>query len=102
VTLRYRVEYLTSARRDLVDIVTYLRRDSPATAARLIDELEASIGGLARHPKPGNEPRAGRLQRLGYRILVVGDYLVFYVFKTRRVQIRRVLHGARRYSFLLR
>jgi len=35
-------------------------------------------------------------------VLVVGDYLVFYVVVRRKVQIRRVLHGARRYDFLLR
>jgi hypothetical protein len=37
---------------------------------------------------------------MGYRMLVVDKYLVFYVVK-KIIQIRRVIHGARRYSFLL-
>jgi hypothetical protein len=38
---------------------------------------------------------------MGYRMLVVDKYLVFYVVKKKIIQIRRVIHGARRYSFLL-
>ena len=34
-------------------------------------------------------------------MLVVDDYLVFYVITGRTVQVRRVIHGARRYEFLL-
>jgi hypothetical protein len=33
--------------------------------------------------------------------LVVDKYLVIYVLKSKKVQIRRVIHGARKYSFLL-
>jgi len=33
---------------------------------------------------------------------VAGDYLVFYVVIRRTVQIRRVIHGARRYDFPMR
>jgi len=33
--------------------------------------------------------------------LVVDKYLVFYVVKSKTVQIRRVIHGARQYEFLI-
>jgi plasmid stabilization system protein ParE len=46
-------------------------------------------------------PKDDRLKKLGYRMLIVGKYLVFYVVKANTVQIRRIIHGARQYSFLL-
>jgi len=33
--------------------------------------------------------------------LVIGNYLVFYVIKGKTVEIRRILHGQRRYDFLI-
>lgn len=38
----------------------------------------------------------------GHRAFVVGNYLVFCVAGGEDIQIRRVLHGARRYEPLLR
>jgi toxin ParE1/3/4 len=49
----------------------------------------------------GSVPKDERLQRLGYRMLIVSKYLVFYVIKGEVVQIRRILHGSRQYQFLL-
>lgn len=49
----------------------------------------------------GQIPKDNRLQSLKYRILVIDSYLVFYVVKDTIVEIRRILHGKRRYSFLL-
>ena len=53
---------------------------------------------------PGNHYSPGtvlKLKKLGYRILIVEKYLVFYVVKNKTVQIRRIIHGARRYDFLI-
>ena len=52
-------------------------------------------------PFIGINPRDIRLQRLNYRILVVTSYLVFYVVMDDFVEIRRILHGNRKYQFLL-
>ena len=40
-----------------------------------------------------------RLQSL-IELYRIGDYLVFYVIKSKIVQIRRIIHGARNYGFL--
>jgi plasmid stabilization system protein ParE len=42
-----------------------------------------------------------RLISLNYRMLVIENYLVFYIIKDDVVEIRRILHGKRKYSFLL-
>jgi toxin ParE1/3/4 len=97
----YEVRYLPVAERDLLEILDYIARDDHEAARRFVDRIEHSIGSLAQFPKAGRRPRDARLQRLGYRVLVLDDYLVFYVVVGRTVQVRRVIHGARRYDFLL-
>lgn len=49
----------------------------------------------------GAIPKDERLARLGYRMLVVGEYPAFYLIRRNRAEIRRILHGRQRYSFLL-
>ena len=98
----YRVEYLPAAERDLLEILQYIARDRPAAARTLVDRFDGAIDRLRRFPRSAPHPKDDRLRRLGYRVLVVEDYLVFYVLSGRTVQIRRVIHGARRYEFLLR
>lgn len=100
MTRPYRVEYLPAAQDDLAGILDYIARDDARAAHRLVDRTDRAIGHLATSPRAGREPRDARLRRLGYRVLIVGDHLVFYVVIRRIVQIRRVLHGARRYDFL--
>ena len=98
---RYRLQYLPAAEQDLLDILDYIARDNPAAARAFVDRVDRAVGRLARFPKSGGQPQDTRLRGLGYRLLVVGDHLVFYVVRRRTVQIRRMIHGARRYEFLL-
>jgi len=68
----------------------------------LVSDTEPqSPSHLASNPFLGVIPKDERLKKLGYRMLIVDKYLVFFVVKTKTVQIRRIIHGARRYGFLL-
>lgn len=98
---KYRIEYLPIAEQDLTDIIEYITLDSPQSALKLLEEIDESISNLEDFPYMGINPRDTRLQRLNYRILVVSSYLVFYVVKSDSVEIRRILHGKRKYQFLL-
>ncbi len=97
----YHIEYLPAAQADLEEIFAYILNDDPAAAAKFVDRIDITISQLARFPLLGPVPKDPRHQHLGYRMLVVDNYLVFYVIKDQVVEIRRVLHGSRRYSFLL-
>ncbi|MEI2698758.1 MAG: type II toxin-antitoxin system RelE/ParE family toxin [Microthrixaceae bacterium] len=97
----YTIRYLATAQRDLREIFDYVKRDNPAAAAELLEQFDKTIGNLAQFPLSGSVPKDERLRKLGYRVLMVGRYLVFYVVKAETVQIRRILHGARQYRFLL-
>src|SRR5262245_2757468 len=97
----YTIRYLPTAQQDLLDIFTYIMQDNPEAAASLLEKFDQSIANLAAHPLLGSQPKDERLRQLGYRMLVVDKYLVFYVVKAEIVQIRRILHSARQYQFLL-
>ncbi len=97
----FEIRYLKTAENDLESIFDYIMKDSPRAAASILEKFDKSISGLAQNPKLGVIPKDVRLKRLGYRMLIIGRYLVFYVVKGNTVQIRRVIHGARRYSHLL-
>lgn len=97
----YEIRYLSTAENDLVDILEYIKKDNPTAAVSQLEEFDKSISHLASNPLLGVVPKDERLKKLGYRMLIVDKYLVFYVVKTKTVRIRRIIHGARRYSFLL-
>jgi toxin ParE1/3/4 len=97
----FKIRYLSTAENDLDDIFTYILKDKPSAAASLLKNFDSATSQLAFNPELGAVPKDERLKKLGYRILVVGKYLIFYVVKGKTIQIRRVIHGARQYSFLL-
>jgi len=101
VNAGYDIRYLKTAESDLYEIFDYISRDNPSVAAGLLERIDNSISRLASNPYLGVVPRNVRLNNKGYRILVVDKYLVFYVVKEKIVQIRRVIHGARNYNFML-
>lgn len=98
---RFQIEYLPSAEKDLLEIVDYIKKDKPSAAANLINTIDREISKLAEFPFLGPQPNDERLKMMGYRMLVIGNFIVFYVVKEKVVQIRRVLHGRRKYEFLL-
>lgn len=94
-----RILYSPSAVQDLGDILDYISQDNPEAAARVASEIREGIGLLAEYPIMGR-----RLKDRGFdehRVLVFGNYLAFYVVAGEEVQIRRILHGARRFEPLL-
>jgi len=96
-----RLLYDPQAYRDLEEIFDYIRTESVDRAASVLELLDRRVMRLIGFPLLGVVPKDPRLQKKGYRVLVVEDYLIFYVLKRRVVRIRRVIHGARQYKFLL-
>jgi toxin ParE1/3/4 len=99
---KFRIEYLPAAEKDLIDIFEYILSDDPSAATNFLDQVDESILKLEDFPYMGVIPKDSRLKYLGYRILIVENYLVFYVVHEVKelVEIRRVLHGKRQYNFL--
>ncbi|MDR3510584.1 MAG: type II toxin-antitoxin system RelE/ParE family toxin [Caulobacteraceae bacterium] len=88
-----RVTRTAQASADLDDIWLHVALDNPAAADLLIDLIVGRCQDLAEHPhlgpaRPEIAPEA--------RMLVIGDYLALYRVQNDRVEIVRVIHGARR------
>ncbi len=96
----FEILYLKIAIKDLDEIFDYIKSDNPRAASALLDKFDKTISKLSKYPKVGRAPKDDRLKNLGYRVLIVENYLVFYVIKNKKIEIRRVLHGARNYKFL--
>ena len=98
---KYKIRYLPAAVRDLATILEYIKKDNPDAALRLINEIDETILKLEDFPYMGVVPKDIRLKSLNYRMLIIENYLVFYIIKNDIVEIRRILHGKRKYSFLI-
>jgi len=99
---KFRIEYLPIAEKDLTEILEYIQIDNPTAAPNLLGEIDKAISKLSYFPYIGSIPKDQRLILLNYRMLIVANYLVFYVVLEEEevVEIRRVLHGKRKYDFL--
>ncbi len=98
---KYQIKYVPSAEQDLIEIIDYVLQDDPEAAINLLNQIDESISILGYFPNRGTIPKDIRLQALNYRVIINGNYLIFYVVFDDMVEIRRVLHAKRRYEFLL-
>lgn len=89
----------TKAERDLEDIGDFIAEASPERAAGFVAELERKALRLATYPK--RFALAPGLEHLEIRRQVHGRYLIFYRVGSDRVDVLRILHGARDYPSLL-
>jgi addiction module RelE/StbE family toxin len=89
-----RVIWAGPALDDVEEAHRYIARDNPEAADRLIDRIFRSAARLKDLPEIG---RRGR--RSGTRELVVTGtpYLIMYEIGDDRVEVLRVMHGARRW-----
>ena len=98
---KYELKIFPSAEQDLKDITDYLNELSPQAAIKIYDEIVDSIASLEQMPTRCQLAKNTILRVKEYRMLVVHNYVVFYVVSGNTVQIRRILYGRRQYEFLL-
>ena len=96
-----RVRLLPVAEQDMVDAISYLAAESPPAARQLADRFEEALTRLGANLLLGRVPGDAELSSLGYRYLVVDDYLIFYVLRPRWPIVHRIVHGARDVRHLL-
>jgi plasmid stabilization system protein ParE len=70
-------------------------------AERILQRIEKDLNALASQPMLGPVPRDPDIARLGYRYLIMGEYLAFYKIEGSQIFVHRILHGARDYSEIL-
>ncbi len=82
----------TAANLDIEEIANYIFDLNPVAAHRFLDDLDEVFDLLADFPLIGRlRPDLGA----DVRSYPVGNYLVFYVPATERIEISRVIYGGR-------
>ena len=101
----YKLKFTSIAEDDLDGIYRYISEHlvAPKAANDLMDDIEASIMRLKDFPYSGSPVSDDILNSLGYRKLIVKNYIVFHLIDEaeKQVVIMRVLYGAQRYEYLL-
>ncbi len=82
----YKILYLRTAECDFYGIFDYISQDNPKAASSLLEKIDHAIFQLETNPLLGMVPKDERLKIKGYRMLVVEQYLVFYVIRKKTVQ----------------
>jgi len=98
---KYQIRLLSIAEEDFTEIVSYIASDNPKAAEAIANKIENNLELLSRNPNLGRIPREEEIRKLGYRYLVVQNYLIFYTIEVKTIWIHRILHGARNYKTLL-
>ena len=101
----YEVNITEPAENDLRDIAKYISSQfsAPTTALNMIQAIKAAIAKLETLAFAYPLVRDDRLAALGYRLLSVKNYIVFYIVheKERAVDVDRILYGRRDWRNLL-
>ena len=98
---KYSIRLLALAEQDFSEIIEYILAENPSAALAVAEEIEHQLKLLESNPNLGRIPNEEDLQKLGYRYLVVRNYLIFYKFEGQTIWVYRILHGARDYKPLL-
>lgn len=95
------IRYLPIAEDDLIEIVDYLHGYSVNAANAFIDELEGLEAQLSAFPEAAPLVRNKNLRNKGYRMAIIGEYLLFYTLRNNHAYVMRIIHGKRNYASLL-
>ena len=100
-TDKYQVRLLGIAEEDFTEIISFIAADNPTAADAVANKIEKNLELLSGNPNLGRIPREEEIRSLGYRYLIVQNYLIFYTIEERTIFVHRNLHGARNYKTLL-
>ena len=100
-TDKYQVRLLSIAEEDFTEIISFIATDNLTAADVIANKIEKNLELLSENPNLGRIPREEEIRNLGYRYLIVQNYLIFYTIEEKTIFIHRILHGARNYKSLL-
>ncbi len=101
----YNIKFAPIASEDLDHIYAYISQQTftDQVAKELLKKMEFHIMRLRDFPLSGNSVEDAFLRSKGYRKLIVGNYIIFYLVNEseKQVVIMRVLYGAQNYQDFL-
>lgn len=87
-----KVRFTPAGRRQFVDAVSYIRRESPVAAAAFRQRAEAALRRLESFPESGRV--VPEFPDLSYREVILRPYRFFYRIRNSIVWVVAVWHGA--------
>ena len=100
-TNKYQIRLLKIAEEDFTEIATFIASENPIAAITIADKIEKNLELLSENPQLGRIPRDEDIRSLGYRYLIVQNYIIFYTIENQVILIHRILHSARNYKSFL-
>ncbi len=97
----FKIRLLKIAEEDFTEIVSYIAADNIKAANSLADKIEKNLELLSKNPKLGRIPRDEEIRNLGYRYIIIQNYIIFYTIDDKTILVHRILHSARNYKSLL-
>ena len=98
---KYQIRLLRIAEDDFTEILKFIADDNPTAAESIATKIEKNLELLSNNPHLGRIPRDEEIKNLGYRYIIVQNYIIFYTIEGRTVLIHRIIHGARNYKSLI-
>ncbi len=97
---KYKLLIYPRAEKDLLEIKDYFEKKLKISVNQLFGKFNSSLNYLETNPFIHPLLKDPSLNQLGYRMILVDNYLIFYVVENSDVQIHRILFGKRNYSHL--
>ncbi len=98
---KLQIRLLKIAEEDFTEIVSYIAADNINAANTLANKIEKNLELLSDNPKLGRIPRDEEIRNLGYRYIIIQNYIIFYTIDEKTILVHRILHSARNYKSLL-
>lgn len=98
---KYKVRIFPSAENDLLEIKEYVENKLKISPNKLFSKFYSSIDVLETDPLIFPLLKDVYLGSLGYRMISIDNFLLFYVIENNKVQIHRFLYGKRDYLLIL-
>ena len=100
-TDKFQIRLLKIAEEDFTELIKFIADDNPDAAEATAAKIEKNLELLSDNPYMGRIPRDEEIRNLGYRYLIVQNYIIFYTMEGKTIFIHRILHGARDYKSIL-
>jgi len=103
---KYKIHFALRASADLKELVGYIRNElrEPQTALKWYRKIKAEISMLDEMPTRIGLVQDDVLAEQGFRMLIVGNYLIFFIVSEnpKQVNIARILHSRRDWIRMLK
>jgi len=98
----YKVVWANVAKQDLVEIIQYLRTDSPVAAVTCLKKIKAKVEDLNGFPQRGRIVPELQVQGLvQYHELIISPWRVIYRYSENTVYVLSVIDGRRNVEDIL-